>query len=1072
MFEQQPEDGPRGGNPSRAAGGLLLRGLRPASVFNVLADAPEHAVILSRFEGAWWHLLDDGRFFLEPSRLNDPLSNLYVLQGVYETEGGAFVLHAESYRRNGELLALEGVIRAVGGRYALDCLYFHEGSLSPIRRLTQELTAEDARGMLGYTQTVKSIPTPALYDIELTGSTTAGDFGRVQACLYTVATSADLSAVEPDDVHLSVGDGSVPDAAVGRNGSCTFLPPLRTFADAARGALPGARRFDPDVRDGRVVLSASDIPAYQPIFSWREEEASAPDAEGRTRLTEMFLDARSLSFECRFEGEGVTGTIRAEGATFLGRAGRYEATFAGRRAEDVPQPAERLESKALLQTAGRDWHDTHVFEGEWQSGRFGRVALRGEGASVRGIFSAGPGVSLFGTADENRLVFELKGDGATARGVLRAALGGQFLAGLVWRDGGGPTNFELCHRDEHTSRLVAETLAASDPPRWGRMAGVLKSLGREVEAVLLYERVVEAAGEYRRRAVAYSDEWQFYFSHEWGSLLQQMNTQQARQTRLSGLAPRLRPDEKVSASPFAKLLSAFGRAVGLQSELNALARKVKEQHGAAPPDFGARLAGQIELWRRSLSDEASRMEALETSQSQLAALLGVLAAAGSYEQALVVSETARARAYSDLLQQRIYAAQARAAFAGLAPGDVEKFVADKLAASAPVELEELKQTARGRRATFVEYFLDETDLYTWVVSPEGQVNFRHHRQQNLRRTLADFVAAARASLGMRSREAVMKSAPQPPERFLPLLTELHRLLVAPLKEWLPRGECEPLVFIPHGPLFMLPFAALHDGEKYLVERHTVSVAPSLRFVETVHRMAASRPTPPPGMLVVGDPLMPSLRAADGTTSEPLPPLVFARLEAEQVAKKLGTDALVGAAAGVRKVRALLPAQRLVHLATHGLLDEDGPPADMPGAVALAPEGGDDGFLTAREIAALDLRARLVVISACNTGRGRLSTDGISGLTRAFLTAGAECVVASLWAVADHSTRELMVEFYEHLRRGLPVAPAMRRAMLVVKANPRFDNPLYWAAFSVTGQTQTPLFADSTDEGRRTRKGVN
>ena len=1064
MSERQPEDDPHDSDPTPTAGRLLLRGLRPASVFGVLADAPEYGSVLSRFEGAWWHLLDDGRFFFEPSRLHDQLSNAYLLQGAYEKEGGAFVLHAESYRRGGGLLALEGVIRPEGGRYALDCLFFEEGSTSPVRRLTQSLAAADASGTRPSVKRLKGVPAPALYDIELTGNTTAGGFGPVKACLYTAPASSGLSAVEPDDLHLSIGDGSVPDAALEQNGPCTLLPPFRTFADAAQGVLPGARPFEQDASEGRVRLSAVGIPAHQSIFSWREVETGAGEGAA-TSATETFLDARNLSFECRFDDEGVAGTIRAEGATYTGRPGRYEASFKGRRAEDAPQPPERLESKVRLRTAERDWRDTNVFEGEWRSDRLGLVLLRREGEGVSGTFSAEPRASLSGTADEHRLVFELTAEGAAARGVLRAALGGQFLVGLVRRPGGGAPDFELCYRHEPTSRLVAETLASSDPPRWDVMAGALKSLGREGEAVLLYEKLAEAANEYRRRAAPYSDEWQFYFTHEWHALLEQMNARQALRTRLSSLAPRLRPEADGASSPFALLLRAFERAVGLQSELGALARKAKETEGVVIADFGARLAQHVELWRRSLSDEASRMEVLETSQSQLAALLGVLVAAGSYEQALVVAETARARAFSDLMQQRIYSGQLRAAFDALEPEDLERLLASTPAVSAPVELEELKQTARARRATFVEYFLTETDLYAWVISPEGRVNFRHQRRENLRRTLEDFVASARAGLGVRSREALMKSAPQPPERFLPRLAELHGLLVAPLADWLPREEGEPLVFIPHGALFMLPFPALHDGEKYLVERHTISVAPSLRFVETAHQLAASRPTHPTGLLVVGDPSMPSLRDADGAGLSPLPPLEFARLEAEQVAAKLGAEPLVGAAAGVRKVRAMLPAQQLVHLATHGLLNEDGPPSEVPGAVALAPEDGDEGFLTARDIAALDIHARLVVMSACNTGRGRLSADGISGLMRAFLTAGAECVVASLWAVADHSTQALMVEFYENLLGGLPAAPAMRRAMLAVKADGRFDNPLYWAAFTVTGQTQSPLLEALRGTGR-------
>jgi CHAT domain-containing protein len=201
----------------------------------------------------------------------------------------------------------------------------------------------------------------------------------------------------------------------------------------------------------------------------------------------------------------------------------------------------------------------------------------------------------------------------------------------------------------------------------------------------------------------------------------------------------------------------------------------------------------------------------------------------------------------------------------------------------------------------------------------------------------------------------------------------------------------------------------------------------------------------------------------------LPQLEFARREAEQIASKLEVRPLLGAEADRESVRQLLPQQKLIHLATHGLLDDVGPATEIPGAIALAPTVEDDGFLTATEIAALNLQARLVVMSACNTGRGRLSADGLLGLVRAFLTAGAECVVASLWSVPDHSTQELMVEFYEDLLRGQPIAQALRQAMLTLKADKRYANPLDWAAFTVTGQSQRPLFDVSVRRGTQPRR---
>jgi CHAT domain-containing protein len=381
----------------------------------------------------------------------------------------------------------------------------------------------------------------------------------------------------------------------------------------------------------------------------------------------------------------------------------------------------------------------------------------------------------------------------------------------------------------------------------------------------------------------------------------------------------------------------------------------------------------------------------------------------------------------------------------------------------------LRETARHQRSTIVEYFLRNDDLFIWIISPNGEINFHQHQQPGLQQSLTDLVAATRTSLGVQTREAVFKGVPQPPQQFLPRLAELYRLLVEPLKDWLPHNEHEPVIFIPHGILFMVPFPTLFDQQKYLIDRHTIAVAPSIRFVETTYQLAAGRKTYPPGILIVGDPLMPVWRADDDRPAERLPQLEFARKEAEEVARKLGATAVLGAQASKQKIVASLPQQQIIHLSTHGLLDAHRSPADMPGAIALAPEDEDDGFLTAAHIAALALQAKIVVMSACNTGQGRLSADGILGLVRAFLTAGAECVVASLWAVSDLSTQELMVEFYEHLLRGLPVGSALRQAMLTLKADERHAYPLYWAAFTVTGQSQRPLFDVIQDEAILSRQ---
>jgi CHAT domain-containing protein len=152
----------------------------------------------------------------------------------------------------------------------------------------------------------------------------------------------------------------------------------------------------------------------------------------------------------------------------------------------------------------------------------------------------------------------------------------------------------------------------------------------------------------------------------------------------------------------------------------------------------------------------------------------------------------------------------------------------------------------------------------------------------------------------------------------------------------------------------------------------------------------------------------------------------------------------------------MPQADLIHLATHGLIDEL-QYLDMvvPGAIALAPEveyQGDfsapDGLLTANEILDLDLQADLVVLSACNTGKGNITGDGVIGLSRSFMAAGVPNVIVSLWAVPDAPTADLMVAFYNALQQNPDKAAALRQAMLSTMKI--YDDPTDWAAFVLMG----------------------
>jgi CHAT domain-containing protein len=119
-------------------------------------------------------------------------------------------------------------------------------------------------------------------------------------------------------------------------------------------------------------------------------------------------------------------------------------------------------------------------------------------------------------------------------------------------------------------------------------------------------------------------------------------------------------------------------------------------------------------------------------------------------------------------------------------------------------------------------------------------------------------------------------------------------------------------------------------------------------------------------------------------------------------------------------------------------------------MARGPAGGDDGFLHAFEVFDLDLAANLVVLSACETGGKEVTGEGLVGLTRAFLYAGAPSVAVSLWPVADNSSADLMVRFYRELARTADKAGALRRSKLALIAEPDLAHPFYWSSFVLVG----------------------
>jgi CHAT domain-containing protein/Tfp pilus assembly protein PilF len=273
------------------------------------------------------------------------------------------------------------------------------------------------------------------------------------------------------------------------------------------------------------------------------------------------------------------------------------------------------------------------------------------------------------------------------------------------------------------------------------------------------------------------------------------------------------------------------------------------------------------------------------------------------------------------------------------------------------------------------------------------------------------------------------------------LQQLHQLLIEPIVDLLPTNPLTPVILIPDGALYEVPFAALEDSRgRYLVDLHTISIAPSLAVLAQTAKLKQRNTSSAATLsLVIGNP-------NSYSDTQQFPPLKFSEDEARDIAKLFPSQLLLGSAATESAVKRWLPQSRIAHFATHGLLDRN---SGLNSAIVLTPSEGNRGMLTARDVLDLDLHADLVVLSACKTGQGKITGDGVIGLSRSFISAGAASVIVSLWSVDDKATSVLMTDFYRQWRSGKSKAQALRQAMLNTKA--KYPDPYYWSSMSLYGE---------------------
>lgn len=416
---------------------------------------------------------------------------------------------------------------------------------------------------------------------------------------------------------------------------------------------------------------------------------------------------------------------------------------------------------------------------------------------------------------------------------------------------------------------------------------------------------------------------------------------------------------------------------------------------------------------------------------------------------------------------------------------------------APLAVDAIRDRLLDEGSQLLIYSLGERRSFLFVVERGQELEvFELADRERLAATVEEALALVRT----RSRQAA--------DRRHGSLERLADQLLTPLYEHRAKGRW---VIVPDGFLELVPFAALRvpsslaaapssnapqepsDGRSYLVERREIVSLPSASSLDAIRRESPGRPRPSLGVAIFADPvfsadderlpgdhpetgpkLPDSLRQAARAAGlgEVLERLPFTRLEATSIAAQLnpmttrlelGFEARKGP-----EFRGLMRGAGILHFATHGLVDHQRPELSAL-VLSLFDENGkpQDGYLYAHELFSTRIAAQLVVLSACETGIGpEVPGEGIQGLSRAFLYAGAPRVITSLWSVDDESTASLMSELYRQmLELGHTPAAALRAAQLRLlhDTDQGWFEPVHWAPFILVGDWQED--PESEGDGR-------
>ena len=433
----------------------------------------------------------------------------------------------------------------------------------------------------------------------------------------------------------------------------------------------------------------------------------------------------------------------------------------------------------------------------------------------------------------------------------------------------------------------------------------------------------------------------------------------------------------------------------------------------------------------------------------------LLIALGNIPEALCTAERGRARALVDLLSKNYG-------------------VKDRLCSDEPIHMTEIERTSIQSQSTIIFMADVHEDLFSWVIN-QGKISFRLSkcksreesvtnlfnlpRDQLLRallgssggecedRSLAEYYKVHSSAIkkqckvkGQHPQNKEHNQNVKKTEAKESALHLLYRRMFAPVSDHV---QSQDIIIVPEGDMWMVPFPALKDADgKFLSETYRIRVIPSL----TVLKLIQTSPVDyhkTTGALIVGDP--------DVHPKTRLPPLPGAKKEAQEIADLLGVTAIVGRQATKEEVLRRIQEVSLIHIAAHGDAER--------GEIALSPNRSaprvprkEDFMLTMEDVVKVGVRAKLVVLSCCHSGRGEiLKSEGVVGIARAFLASGARSVLVSLWVLDDKSTKEFMIRFYKCLVCDkLTTSQAVHQTMKWMRESTDYSSMGDWAPFVLIG----------------------